>query len=577
MNEIKLETRQVIDIEGKFVVPSYQRGYRWGEDEVKRLLEDISSIEDEETHAVRNYCLQPIVVRKNGDVYELIDGQQRLTTIFILYKYMTTEGNIDPIRFSLSYETREESEQFLNEMDLSKREENIDFWFMANAYDTIRNWFEAQPRKQRAMSDMDRYFEKCVKIIWYEVGEAEDPIALFTRLNIGKIPLTSAELVKAMFLSSDGNDEMTRARQEEIALQWDNMERELHNESLWFFLTNSLGKEYPTRIDLMLDLISEKPDDSKDKYYTFFKFDEMRQTSNLTDLWAKITRTFLTLKDWFEDHNLYHKVGYLIASRDKSLLELYLLSVDKKKSEFRSDLEALIRESIKINGNYGDLSYENTGDYAKISRLLLLFNVESVRSNGERTQWFPFDKFKFNDEDEVNWSLEHIHAQQSQGLKKLEEWHTWLEYHIPSVKSIASLNQDKKDEYDELISLMETQLADPKLERVDFENTQQKAVELLSVEGNTEYIHSIANLALLNGGDNAALNNSTFDVKRNKIIEMDKNGSYIPYCTKMVFLKYYTNSDQTQVHFWGQSDREAYIANINEKLKDYLEEAITIE
>ena len=577
MNEIKLETRKVIDIEGKFIVPSYQRGYRWGEDEVNRLLEDVVGVEDKETHATRNYCLQPVVVRKNGDVYELIDGQQRLTTIYLIYKYMTSEGNIDPIQFSLSYETRSESERFLEEMDLTKRDENIDFWFMANAYETIKRWFEAQPRKNYAMSNMDRYFTDNVKIIWYEVGESEDPIALFTRLNIGKIPLTSAELVKAMFLSADGNDEMTKERQEEISLQWDTMEKELHNESFWFFLTNSLGKEYPTRIDLMLDLISEKPEDCKEKYYTFFKFDEMRQDSDLKALWSKITRTFLTVKDWFEDHNLYHKIGYLIASKDKTLQELYNLSDNKKKSEFRAELEDLIRESVKINGNYGDLSYENSGDYAKITRLLILFNVESVRSNGERTQWFPFDKFKFNDENEVEWSLEHIHAQQSQGMKKLEEWHTWLEYHIPSMRSIAALNPDKKDEYEELIGVMESQLADSKLERVDFEDTQQKVIESLSVEGNTEYIHSIANLALLNGGDNAALNNSTFDVKRNKIIEMDKNDSYIPYCTKMVFLKYYTSSDRTQVHFWGQPDREAYIANINEKLKDYLEESITIE
>ncbi len=577
MNEIILETRKVIDIEGKFIVPSYQRGYRWGEEEVKRLLEDVASVEDKETHVTRNYCLQPIVVRKNGDTYELIDGQQRLTTIFLIYKYMTTEGSIDPVQFTLSYETREESAQFLDEMDMTKREENIDFWFMANAYETIQTWFEAQPRKNYAMSNIDRFFTDNVKIIWYEVGEDEDPIALFTRLNIGKIPLTSAELVKAMFLSESGNGEMTRERQEEISLQWDNMERELHNDSLWYFLTNTTEQQYPTRIDLMLDLISEKPEGCKDKYYTFFYFDEQRQNQDLKDLWTKITRTFLTVKDWFEDHNLYHKVGYLIASGDKTLLDLYKLSVDKKKSEFRSELENLIRESVKINGNYGDLSYEVSGDYAKISRLLLLLNVESVRSNGDRTQWFPFDKFKYSDDKEVNWSLEHIHAQQSQGLKKLEEWHTWLEYHIPSIKSIAALNPDKKEEYDALINTMETQLADPELGRTDFEKTQQEVIARLSAQGNDAFIHSIGNMALLNGGDNAALNNSTFDVKRNKIIEMDKKGAYIPFCTKMVFLKYYTDSDKTQVHFWGQPDRDAYIANINEKLGVYLEEPIVIE
>jgi len=84
-------------------------------------------------------------------------------------------------------------------------------------------------------------------------------------------------------------------------------------------------------------------------------------------------------------------------------------------------------------------------------------------------------------------------------------------------------------------------------------------------------------LALLNMSDNAALNNSTFDVKRNAIIEMDKKGQYIPFCTKMVFLKYYTPSGSNQLHFWGQPDRVAYIKAINSILKNYISEEISIE
>lgn len=85
--EINLETKLVGDITGEFYVPSYQRGYRWGETEVVRLLDDIYS-----TEGKRNYCLQPVVVRKGGDRYELIDGQQRLTTIYLIYRYMSDES-----------------------------------------------------------------------------------------------------------------------------------------------------------------------------------------------------------------------------------------------------------------------------------------------------------------------------------------------------------------------------------------------------------------------------------------------------------------------------------------------------
>lgn len=100
------------------------------------------------------------------------------------------------------------------------------------------------------------YFCENVKVIWYEVGDNVDPIALFTRLNIGKIPLTSAELVKAMFLSTDNNKGMTEERQNEISMQWDSIERQLNDNSLWCFLTNNAAKSYSTRIDLILDLMS---------------------------------------------------------------------------------------------------------------------------------------------------------------------------------------------------------------------------------------------------------------------------------------------------------------------------------
>ena len=561
-NQILLETKLVSDIKGTFFVPSYQRGYRWGQDEVLRLLNDVY------TNGKKNYCLQPVVVRKSGDAYELIDGQQRLTTLYLIYRYMK---NVNPMfisepAFNLTYQTRENSEEFLRTVDLSRREENIDFWFIANAYETIQKWFEVD--LQLRFIHILEYFKEDVKIIWYEVGENEDAISLFTRLNIGKIPLTSAELVKAMFLSSDATGTVDRKKQEEISLQWDNMEKELHDDSLWYFLTNRTNARYQTRIDLILDLISDRPADNREKYYTFFKIDELGKTMPLDDLWRKIQQTFLVLKDWYENHELYHKIGYLIASEKMTLQDIYKVSIGKTKQGFRASLDSYIRQSISIQNNYADLSYEKKPDYDRISTLLLLFNVESVRQNGEHTQWFPFDKFKFDSKGKVSWSLEHIHAQQSEGLRTQEMWKEWLSLHIPSVRSVT--------EDTELPDAMQAAIDKPKLERTEFDSLQQRVIELLSVQGNAEYLHSISNLALLRSDDNAALNNSTFDVKRNLIVRMDKEGQYIPFCTKMVFLKYYTPSEDNQLHFWGQVDRIAYVNAINKVLAEYLPEPIAM-
>ena len=534
-SQILLKTKLVSDITGTFYVPSYQRGYRWGEDEVLRLLNDIYA------NGKKNYCLQPVVVRKKGDAYELIDGQQRLTTLYLIYRYMK---NVNPFfgepAFNLVYETRENSEEFLRSIDLSRRDENIDYWFISNAYETIKKWFEVD--MQIRVLHIFEYFKEDVKIIWYEVGENEDAISLFTRLNIGKIPLTSAELVKAMFLSRNGNGIAEREKQEEISLQWDDMEKELHDDPLWYFLTNGANASYQTRIDLILDLVSEKPADNREKYYTFFKIDEMAKTVPLDDLWRKIQQTFLLLKDWFENHELYHKIGYLIASESLTLQKIFKISEGRTKREFRAALDSFIKASISIPDNYGELSYEKQLDYKRISKLLLLFNVESVRLNGEHTQWFPFDKYKYDRKGKVAWSLEHIHAQQSEGLRTQEMWKEWLRLHIPSVRAVS-------------------------------DNTELVEV---SVQGNAEFLHSIGNLALLRADDNAALNNSTFDVKRNLIVSMDKEGQFIPFCTKMVFLKYYTPSEDNQLHFWGQADRVAYVNAMNKVLAPYLQEPISI-
>lgn len=343
----------------------------------------------------------------------------------------------------------------------------------------------------------------------------------------------------------------------------------MHNDSLWYFLTNNIENNYQTRIDLVLDLISGKQEATREKYYTFFKFDEMRKEKSLDEIWRKIQQTFLILKDWFENHELYHKIGYLIATNAQTLHKIFKLSENKTKDEFKEKLNGLIRNSIAISGNYSELSYEKPSDYKKISTLLLLFNIESVRQNGEHSQWFPFDKFKYSRGNKVSWSLEHIHAQQSEGMRTQEVWKEWLKLHIPSVKTIG--------DNDDLIAEMQMGVDKDKLERSEFEAIQQKVLAILSVAGNTEYLHSIANLALLNTADNSALSNSTFDVKRNEVVNMDKRGQYIPFCTKMVFLKYYTPSEDNQLHFWGQADRVAYIEAINSVLKDYLNELIIQE
>ena len=84
-------------------------------------------------------------------------------------------------------------------------------------------------------------------------------------------------------------------------------------------------------------------------------------------------------------------------------------------------------------------------------------------------------------------------------------------------------------------------------------------------------MHGIENLALLAAEDNSSLSNGPFIEKREKIIEMDKDGEFIPICTKNVFLKYYTKK-LSDVYFWSKQDQEDYKDSIIKTLEKFLGE-----
>lgn len=131
-----LEPRFVGDIEGNFYVPSYQRGYRWTPVEVRRLLDDIGENRNQP------YYLQPVVVKARGDEWELIDGQHRLTTLFLIFQYMQAENlQSEGAHYRMRYETRPAGADFLAVPEADQANENVDFFHIYNAYETIDEWF----------------------------------------------------------------------------------------------------------------------------------------------------------------------------------------------------------------------------------------------------------------------------------------------------------------------------------------------------------------------------------------------------------------------------------------------------
>jgi hypothetical protein len=119
-----------------------------------------------------------------------------------------------------------------------------------------------------------------------------------------------------------------------------------------------------------------------------------------------------------------------------------------------------------------------------------------------------------------------------------------------------------RSERDGLVEDIDAALEASTLTEGRFRSIEHRVVRTFSVgdlDGDDE-LHSISNLALLPSGANSALSNSVFEVKRRAILRLDKTGAYIPACTRNVFLKYYTESNAQQIHFWGPQDRDGYMS-----------------
>lgn len=555
--DVALTEKFVGEIEGAFWVPAYQRGYRWGIQDVERLLDDLFESDG------HDYYLQPIVVKAMANErWELIDGQQRLTTLFLILAFMKHSGMQNaPIPFTLEYETRPEMVGYLAHPNEIGHEENIDAFHLAGAYATIGRWFEARGGRQHyAASKLYQYFFETVKVIWYEAPATVDSATVFTRLNVGRIPLTDAELVKALLLSRADAAAPSRGRPYEIANQWDAIEKSLRDPELWAFITAG-KRDDSTHISLLLDVLAKGPlGRERPLFFTFETLRERIDASPL-DVWNEVLDLHSTVIGWYEDRDVFHRVGFLINTGD-DLASVLALAHDLGKADFDAALVGRVAERLALSAEgVNELSYERHSA-RKTEVALFLMNVETVRRHRGSSERYSFDEHARG-----RWSLEHIHAQNAETLTRQDQWWEWLRLHRDAIEGVPSIDPDERAEIDELVG---NALDSSRLTAETFRSLEARVRNLLSGGNEVEDVHSISNLALLDAGTNSALSNGVFEVKRREILDRDRGGLFIPPCTRNVFLKYYTRVAGQQLHFWGPIDRECYLDAIIETLQPYL-------
>lgn len=603
------KTTPLIDFfDQTFHIPHYQRGYRWEEQEVNELLADLWAFcKDRESGDF--YCLQPIVLKKNDQSgYDVLDGQQRLTTLYLLLVYLEDkrkEDNYNQTLFTLNYETRDKCEQFLAEKKFATAvdDSNIDFYHICKAYQAIDNWFKdekhrgAKAKLVPILMDDNSKGNRNVRFIRYEVPKETNAIDVFIRLNVGKIPLTDAELIKALLLQSDkyNADEIKfiKMRLFEIASEWDTIEYTLQNEEFWYFLSNNSNNK-PTHIEFIFDLTADKIQKEKKyfaskplKHATFLILSEYLQDlldngkegleftriKAVEDIWQQVTFYFEYFREWYQNRTLYHYIGLLIANKGNQIIDSIIAQSNKMgKKQLIKHLESEIGKIIRINKKRKDsdgneyvvelenLNYENedqqSNDRKEIHSILLLHNVyASLKSDKEKAR-FPFNLYKQTKRNE-KWSLEHIHAQNSEYIIKKENQQTWLKDHICSLQRLDS------PEFENLIERMNELHQADEIEKEDFETIVTDVYAAINEHSDSDEQskHSISNLCLVDAPTNSKLNNSVFDVKRELVKNRELVGHYIPVCTRNVFLKAYTEYPVNNA-YWTSEDRKGYLQNI---------------
>lgn len=610
-----LPIADLLDGQHRFIIPSFQRGYRWEKKQVLDLLEDIKQFANDDTTNSDSYFLQPIVVKatqyKEKRYWEVLDGQQRLTTMLLLLKrLMSRLGDDEKEVYADSLYTIAYANRPQLSFDNPNAADSIDSYFLASAKQIIDDWFKEQARKKQNLNNFTGTLlykqKRQVKIIWYAIDETSNDllsINIFNRLNKGKISLTSSELIKALFIMDyDLNAGKKHLSSEQLSMEWNEMERTFQNDNFWYFISDDC-KDTQTRIDILFDFVTRRPKGSDTDYsyrefqklYDFCREQERMQTenifsaqwtidvSNIQDAWKQVRKTYDRLVAWYEDNLYYHYVGYLVAIGFTPLeiynyLEQEKMNMKSSKPEYewtvedtKQALRRMMMERFKETNKYIEKDaiddFEYRSEYVK--RILLLFNIESCL-NGDNVR-FPFDKYK-----KENWDVEHVDSQNDATLQEYEDRLRWLRQtkfilekedteralelatecarHIDDFEKNGKVNIDIYRDFYVTVNKYYSKEVDEKEDEVDLKSKRKD---------------SLSNLTLLDSSTNREYKDAPFAFKRYYLIEKDKKGEcFIPVCTRNLFLKYFSDSNSNATYLdnmrWNKADRMDYMKAIHE-------------
>ena len=573
---------------GSFRIHTYQRGYRWTQDEVGKLLNDIYEFSTDETNSSEYYCLQPIVVKKIKDEYRVVDGQQRITTISLILDAISK--NLEVPKITINYEVTTDNA--------------LDNHYKGGAITVIDNWISKKEKesKEFKLNKLKENLLNSTKVIWYELDEVENEHKVFERLNVGKIPLTSAELIKAALLNSKNFTRDSELSKIQLALQWDEVEHTLQDDAFWCFLSNDTDKT-STRIDRIFELYYGKFDARRNIFEIFKEESKGKYQKE----WNKIYDFFRRNVDLFNDPQAQGLTGFVYYYTE-SPAEIKEIFFDKINNELRNkkDIIEKLKENCRkrIKGEDIEKYIEELryGDHNKeIKEILLLANIGKATFDGNK---FPFDKYKIfknNDKyEKINYDIEHISSQTENDLSNEKEKFIYLlslldaypkEINRNNELKIESLKEKCDDDKIDVRAWQDLSELYKDYNIIKPEDADIKISDLKTIKDKLnkndickKYIDdddidtdAIGNLVLLDSKTNRSYKNKVFVLKKDCIF---KSKNFIPPLTMCAFMRVRVpdkNSKNVKISSyvsqdvkWNKSDCELNKNNIINSIKNLL-------
>lgn len=590
-----------------YKIPEYQRGYKWSNKQIEQLLNDISEFDDKLDDDLF-YCLQNITLypsKLNKDVLNIVDGQQRLTTTYLLYCFLGLE---EFLKDKLHYAVRDSSNTFIKKLqedrlrfiksifdsrsfnDFCLEFQNDDFdhqdiFYMYSAIKTFEEWFS------KTNVNKELFKEKFVSKVKFIVNEINSDIKeqeLFMNLNTGKVPLDGADLIRAIIITRVAKEEMhefnnnsikdiVRLNEKRTRIGW-----ELDQLNQWWSNKNVKNYYRPFQkievdnqetilfnsdinpINILYSLWAETKVKSKEKLR--LKLFENSDISSLS-LYKELSFLNRTLKDWFKDRELYHLLGYLANNyRSFSFSKYYKLwlSPNQTRDLFIDSIKADIKNYVfgeegKDNSgaefwfqsilNYTGEAKTNWYDLQELERFLVLIDVIEISKNKETPFLSPVH-FKKNNEDK-----EHIYPCTPKNIKEIEKCKNEFEAIQTYIGKIKNLG----DEFFPY-SLIDWNKKEPNEKEEILKTLESKIHEMTP-------INSIGNLVLLHYSINRGFGNDYYIDKRASVVNNVQNGEYVRQHTLSVFVK--GRSDSKNLNDWNFEDIEKNADYIEQVIRDF--------